>query len=89
MNYKGIEYVIRAGLGLNEWTIVILVVRTREQKKRPAFIKSAPACSLRQSCNHHRRIVGVCVRSWAEFYSDRGLVDPKRPGLPRPIKDTP
>ena len=23
MNYKGIEYVIRAGLGRNEWTIVI------------------------------------------------------------------
>ena len=24
MNYEGIEYVIRAGLGRNEWTIVIL-----------------------------------------------------------------
>ncbi len=23
MNYEGIEYVIRAGLGRNEWTIVI------------------------------------------------------------------
>ena len=50
-------------------------------EKRPAFIKSAPACSLRQSCNHHRRIVGVCVRSWAEFSSDRGLVDPQSPPL--------
>ena len=27
----------------------------REQKKRPAFIKSAPACSLRQSCVTHPR----------------------------------
>jgi hypothetical protein len=30
----------------------------------------------------------VCVRSWPSSSSDRGLVDPQSPLLPRPINDT-
>ena len=33
--------------------------------------------------------MGGCARSWAEFSSDRGLVDPQSPRLARPINDTP
>ena len=38
MNYEGIEYVIRAGLGRNEWTIVISFPDASEPLTRSSVI---------------------------------------------------
>ena len=38
MNYEGIQYVIRAGLGRNEWTIVISFPDASEPLTRSSVI---------------------------------------------------
>ena len=40
MNYRGIEYVIRAALGRNEWTIVISFPEASEPLTRSSVISS-------------------------------------------------
>ena len=57
------------------------------RKKGPLSSKGLRPAVFRQSCNHHGRIVGVCVRSWAEFSSDRGLVDPQSSRLAQGLLD--
>ena len=58
MNYEGVEYVIRAGLGRNEWAIVIHFPGASEALARSSVVRLQGTREEANSVAHER------IRNW-------------------------
>jgi hypothetical protein len=72
MNYQGIEYVIRAGLGLNEWTIVISFPDASEPLTRSSVITFQ---GTREEANSEAR---KRIRNWQKRQMEKSRTTTQR-----------